>query len=121
MSGVRSETLEMVAEWRRREAEYFAVPEPATDDFLDRWLPAAESHLDAGWNGYGLSPSQTLSMRYCTMMTPDPAERAVAQRFAEWVKLEARLRFEQGYHPFPLTDLRPAVAATGQPFPSETA
>lgn len=115
MSEVRSETLEMVAEWRKRDAALFEEHEHEPDDFLDRWLPAAADLLDAGWNGYGIAPSETLKIRYCMLMTPVPSDREYAQRVAHWIKAEATRRHQADLHPYPLTNERPSVTAGEMP------
>lgn len=111
--GARPETLAMVERWRKEQEEFWAKPEDQPDDFLDRWLPQAAPMLDAGWNGYGLPPSDVLSARYCMMMAGSWDQREYAARWVEWVKAEAHARVAKGFHPYPLTSPRSAVSTTG--------
>lgn len=121
MSDARPETIAMLADWRRLRDLSDAPLEQEPDDFLERWLPAAAPHLDAGWNGYGLAPSATIKIRHCMGMTGSPEARDRAVRIAAWIKREAAARRRRGFHPNPLTDLRPTIPLPGIPFPPEHA
>lgn len=114
---VRPETLAMVAEWRNRDRQLLSEQENQPDDFLDRWLPEAAAHLDAGWNGYGTAPSAEISIRYCMMMTGGDEARNYAAKWASWCMREAARRYAEGHHSNPLTDPRPAVGGLGSAFP----
>ncbi|MCA1199172.1 hypothetical protein K9B35_14435 [Sphingomonas sp. R647] len=116
MGDARPETIAMVAEWQRRDELYWNPPEQEPDDFLDRWLPAAAPHLDAGWNGYGLAPSKEIGLRYCMGMSGslEMVSRTVAH--AQWIMRRATALHRRGYHPNPLTTARPEIPVA-QPFP----
>lgn len=105
-SDVRPETRALLARWQREAEEFRAAPKAQPDDFLDRWLPGAAPFFDAGWNGDGLAPSKRIEMRYCMTHWSN------VDRLSAWIKAEARARVAAGYHPYPLSNLRPAVTGS---------